>query len=98
MHHGLINAVTAFTERLLIQAAQDDGLREDLRALAGAVLEATERPPFLLTPGPDHKVADEDEPDLPGEEFPPPVEVKSAKKPVEALTAAPPLPELTLGR
>jgi hypothetical protein len=45
MNDVLIEAVTNLAERLVTLAAKDDGLRDDLRHLAEAVLAATERQP-----------------------------------------------------
>ena len=96
MNHELMRAVAALTQRLMAQAAWDDGLREDLRALAAAVLRATERlsPMVRTEPGPE--AARGEEPGRTGPESSPAVEAKSAAP--EALRPAPPLPELTLGR
>ena len=99
MNQDLIMAVTALTERLVTQASHDDGLWEDLRALAMAVLVATERPLLLLTPEPGQQFASWEEPSRSGPELPPPVDeepVVTTAMP-EAVCTAPPLPELTLG-
>ena len=66
MHHELFDAVTVLAERLVDQATLDEGLRDDLRALAGAVLMATERPPHSLTPKLKPQALDQPKPSEPG--------------------------------
>lgn len=100
MDGDLMRAVSALTERLLTLAAQDDGFRDDLRALAGAILSATERSSVLAPPEPVIQVVEGDVPGGPGPDLLPSVEeeiVLTTEVPHPA-PAATPLPELTLGR
>lgn len=91
MNEDLMRSITTVAERLVNQAAQDDGLRDALRTLARSVLEATERP--LLEP------AGPLLPPEPGTAMPPATDAGPPNEPLpEIVTARPPLPELTLGR
>src|SRR5438477_175392 len=69
MSQDIVRAVTVLTERLVTLASQDDGLWENLRALARAVLLATERSPLPLTPEPSSQFAGGGEPGRQGPEL-----------------------------
>ncbi len=102
MNQDLVQAVARLTERLLTLADQDDGLRQDLRALAGAVLLATERPSLLETPEPGSQVAEEQELGEPGRESSPSIE-DERRLPTVEIEASPtasllPLPTLSRAR
>ncbi|WP_337176774.1 hypothetical protein [Paludisphaera sp.] len=75
---GLPHALKALATRLVDLAARDDGLRDDLRALAIAVLTATERPEAVAAPAAEEAAADDREP----EPAPPP----SPRPPLPELT------------
>ena len=57
MNPDLMQAITVLAGRFMAQALIDDGLREDVRALAGAILVATERPPSMTPVEPSPLVA-----------------------------------------
>ena len=100
MNPDLMQAITVLAERFVAQALIDDGLREDVRALAGAILVATERPPSMTPVEPSPLVAGNEETDLRRPNYLPAVEleaVATATMP-DPVGAASPLPELTLGR
>src|SRR4051794_23370003 len=99
MNQEMMASVTAMTECLVTQASHEDGHREDIRALAKAVLVATERSPLLLTPGSGQQFPGGEELVRQGPELPPTIEeesVSTTAMPEVSRTA--PLPELTLGR
>jgi hypothetical protein len=100
MDNELMRVVIAFGHRLVTQAERDDGLRDDLRSLAEAVLIATERSSLLVTPEPSGQSAGGDAETLSMPELPRNVEdepdVVTAAVP-EVVPTVPPLPELTLG-
>lgn len=100
MNDALIVAVTNLAERLVTLAVQDDGLRDDLRYLAEAVLAATDRQPQPLTPEPAPQAAGQDGAYEPGPVTP---VILAAETTVpsavpEVIVPALPLPELTLGK
>ena len=100
MNPDLMQAITVLTGRFVAQAMIDDGLREDVRALAGAILVATERPPSMTPVEPAPLVAGNEGTDLPRPDYLPADELDAATtatKP-DPVRAASPLPELTLGR
>ncbi len=107
MNQDLIDSVMALAGRLVTLAATDEGLRDDLRALAGAVLGATGRPAPTPSaePGRSAPLREEREPDRPPVEPPPAESPPPADETVAVTLATPepgpvasPLPELTLGR
>jgi hypothetical protein len=100
MNPDLMQAITVLAGRFMAQALIDDGLRDDVRALAGAILFATERPPSMTPVEPSPLVAGNEGADLPRPHYLPAVEleaVTTATMPNPVRTGSP-LPELTLGR
>ena len=91
MNPDLMKAITALAGRFVAQALIDEGLREDLRTLAGAILVATERPPSMTPVGPVPQFVGDEGRCLPGPDCPPAVELDATTAMPEPARTAPPL-------
>ena len=94
MEDQLTRAVAALAYRFVTWANQDDGLRDDLRSLAEAVLLSTERPSTLAGPESNGRPAGGDAADVPVPESPAAVAEEPSAVP-ELAHPTPPVPELT---